>query len=302
MGRFGTRSKLWGPGAVVLALLVGATLPLALSTAAPAASLSAQPPVATCSPPSTTGPIPVSSVVTTTTTTSVGPPPACTPSLTANPSAQLADGQTITVTGSGFTPDTVVGMAECESGTSGEAGCDLSTVQEVFSDNTGSFSTPYTVTRMLALEGTSIDCALTPCLIGAADVSDYSVEASASIGFNPNIPPQVTGTVSATDKVNTSTGTAFITGTVKCVEPTTVEVDVDLAQIYHRRFNFTNEGYTEVNCNGHKKGTQWRVAIPPGIGLFGVGKATAEVELSFEIGDSYRQSDFNGSLVLQAKK
>jgi hypothetical protein len=316
MGRFGRSSKLWGPGGVVLAVVAGAALPIILTSAGPAASLAAQSPVATCSPPSTTPPTtigiakaPVGTVVpvTTTTTTGVTVPPLCTPSLTANPSAELADGQTITVTGSGFTPNSLIGMAECESNATSPANCDLSTVQEVESDGTGSFSTPYTVSRLFTVyndatgTSTTIDCALTPCLLGAADVSDYSVDAAAAIGFNPNLPLQLTGTVSTTGKVNTKTGVAYISGTVVCLQPTEVEVDVDLAQIYHRRFNFTSEGYTDVNCQARKKGTKWTVEVPPDLGLFGVGKATVQAELSAQIGNSYRDIDVPGNVVLQAK-
>jgi hypothetical protein len=303
----GNRSKLLGPIGVVLAIVVGGALPVALSAAAPASSLAAQPPVSTCSPPTITTPTPPTvppKVPVTTTTTGTVPvtvPPLCPPTLTAVPSAELADGQSITVTGTGFTPNEVVGMAECAAGALNPSECDLSTVDEVQTDSTGAFSIDYSVTRIIYVNDTNIDCALTPCLLGAADVSDYSVAASASIGFNPNIPPALTGAVSPTGKVNTTTGTAVITGTVTCTEPTLVEVDVELDQTWHR-FNFTDDGYTEVNCTAKKKGNKWSLSIPPGVGLFGVGKATVQVDLEGQIGESFRDYQFSANVVLQSKK
>jgi Neocarzinostatin family len=312
MGRFRNRSKLWGPAGVVLAIIVGGTLPIALSTAGPASSLSAQPPVATCSPPSgssvppTTPPIPVPTTptkqTTTTTTTAIVPPPLCVPTLTVIPSAELADGQTVVVNGTGFTPNDSVGMAECASSAVSPSNCDLSTVQFAQTDSTGAFSTDYTVTRDITANDTNIDCALTPCLLGAADLSDYSIDAAAAISFNPTIPPELTGTVSPTGTVNTTTGTAYITGTVACTEPILgVEVDVNLAQVYHHRWNFTSSGYSEVNCTATKKGTKWKVSVPPGFGLFGVGQATAQVDVSGEIGSGYRNVEFSGNVVLKSK-
>jgi hypothetical protein len=299
MGTIG-RSKLWGPAGVALAIVMGATLPFVLS-AAGAASLTAsrQPISAACAP--------AKGGVTTTTTTapvaSFSPP--CPPTLTATPSAELADGQFITVVGAGFTPNSEIGIAECQAGVLAISDCDVSEVQIVESDGTGSFSTAYSVTRIISLSNdvttTNVDCALTPCLLGAADISNYDVNATASIGFNPSIPPELSGTFAPTDTVNTTKGIAAIAGTVTCTQPTVVEVSVELQQVYHRRFNFTNYAYTTVNCKARKKANKWTVSVPPGDGYFGAGKATVQIDLSAEIGDSYRNFNLAGNVVLQAK-
>src|ERR1700684_4573479 len=92
------RSKFWGPAGVAIAIVMGTTLPFVFS-AAGAAPLTAsrQPMAAACvtPPPTTTPPVgtipPTGGVTTTTTTTPVSPP--CNPTLTATPSAELADGQ-----------------------------------------------------------------------------------------------------------------------------------------------------------------------------------------------------------------
>jgi hypothetical protein len=291
MGRLSSGSRLVGPLSVVVALAAGVLLPVVLSATGGAASLTAaHAPVASCSPPSDSA-APAASV-----------PPPCTPTLAVVPSAELADGQVVTVTGTNFTPNVLVGMAECEAvaGSNSPSDCDLSTASSVESDGAGDFSISYSVTRILNVNGANVDCAVTACLLGAADVSDYSVSASAALGFNPTIPPELTGTVSPTDQVNTKTGTAFIRGTVSCVAPAAIEIYVDLSQIYHRRFNFENENYGFVTCAGRKRATAWKVSVPPGIGLFGVGKATVEAQFSGTVNNSFRSYTTTTKVVLSA--
>jgi len=286
MGRMRTWSKLTGPfgaGAVVGATVVVVGLLGTVSAWSLASSASAQP----CEP------VPV------TTVSSV--PPSCAPTLSVVPSANLADGQAVTVTGTGFTPNDAVGMVECEAGATGPSDCDLSTLDETGTDDTGSFSVTYFVTRDISVGTTEIDCALSPCLLGAADVDNYSVAASAAIAFNPAIPPELSGTASPIDKVNTKTGVATITGTVSCAVPTLVYVNLELAQIYHRRWNFTGYGYGEANCTGKKRPSHWKLTVPPGFGLFGQGKASVQVDLNGEIGPIYRNVSFTSPVVLQPR-
>ncbi|HTT87061.1 MAG TPA: neocarzinostatin apoprotein domain-containing protein [Acidimicrobiales bacterium] len=217
-----------------------------------------------------------------------------------SPSTELADGQLVTVTGTGFTPNDSVGMAECKAvaGSTSESNCDLDTVDFAFTDASGDFTIGYNVTRILNVNGGNVDCAVSLCLLGAADESDYSVAASAALEFNPDIPPELSGTVSPTGGVNTKTGTAFLSGTVHCVAAAQVQVDVELSQIYHRRFNFTNEVYRFVNCKPRRKGTAWKVRVPPGDGLYGKGKATAVAQFSAPIGNSLRNYTATATVVL----
>jgi hypothetical protein len=227
----------------------------------------------------------------------------CTPpSLTASPSTQLVDGQQITVSGASYTPDALVGIVECRASATGPQDCDLSTLLETFADGSGSFTVTYGVSRILRLTtagkplGTeNYDCAVKSCVIGAADVSNFSVAAKTPpLTFKPHSPLALRGTLAATDLVTPKTGVADVSGTVTCTQPGTESLYVELQQIY-RRFNFTNEVYTTVNCTHH---ATWTVQVPPGIGLFGVGSATVTAEIQGQIGNSYRTIYLKRSVML----
>jgi hypothetical protein len=288
---------------VVVAIAAGATLPIVLSSVAGAHSSfsPSQKPVAACSPPGITG----------TTAPGTTPPKAkhppvtvCTPALSATPDTGLADGQTITVTGTGFSANTGIGMVECEPGAIGPDQCDLSTLLELTSDGSGDFTTPYTVARILNVsngDGTStqIDCATAACMIGAADISDYSVAAGTPLSFNPSLPLELTGTLNHKGTVRPRAGVATISGTVTCATPTTVDVDVELTQFY-KRFVFNSQGESVVLCG--PTAATWTVAIPPGNGLYGVGKSMADVYLEAEFGTSYRDVEISGNVKLAKGK
>jgi hypothetical protein len=226
--------------------------------------------------------------------------------LTAKPDKGLADGQSILVTGADFTPSSGVGIVECERGATGPEQCDLSTLYEVQSNGSGSFTTPYTVSRIINISGgiekaaarqKTIDCAVSPCILGAADISDYAIAGKTPLSFNVRSPLALTGTVAATDSVVPHTGVAHISGTATCLHSAgAAQVSVYLQQIY-KRFNFTNSGYKGFRCVGH---TTWTVTVPPGIGLFAPGKARVRAEISTEIGTSYRTITIARGVVLQA--
>jgi hypothetical protein len=221
--------------------------------------------------------------------------------LTASPDTKLADAHSIIVTGAGFSPNTQISIAECKAGATGQAGCDLSTVLYTASNGSGSFTAPYSVSRILTTtdaEGLSesTDCALDPSILGAADTANLAVAAVTGIKFNPKIPPVFRYTVASTDKVNTSTGVADIAGTFTCRRPLSIQIYVDLDQ--HRgRFNTENEGFDLVNCTGHKK---WTVAVAPGFALFGAGKATVDVSLSTRIVNSFRNINVSTKIDLES--
>jgi hypothetical protein len=226
--------------------------------------------------------------------------------VTATPDKNLADGQSILVTGGDFTPSNGVGIVECERGATGPAQCDLSTLDEVQSDSSGSFTTLYTVSRIIDISGgvekaeprgRTIDCAVSPCILGAADITDYAIAAKTPLAFNVRSPLALTGTAAAIDTVVPHTGVAHISGTATCLRSDGyAQVSVYLEQIYHR-FNFTNTGEKSFRCLGH---TSWTVTVPPGIGLFAPGKARVRVEISTEVGTSYRTITIARSVVLQA--
>ena len=208
------------------------------------------------------------------------------------------------MTGTGFSADAGIGMVECEPGAIGPDQCDLSTLLEVFSDGSGDFTTPYTVSRdphhpqPESGTTTQIDCAKAACMLGAADVADYSVAAATPLSFNPALPLELAGTLNHKGTVRPRAGIAEISGTVTCVTPTTVDVEVDLTQ-YYKRFVFFSYADTIVQCTTAP--TTWTVAVPPGNGLYGVGKSMADVYFDTEFGTTYRQVEISGNVVLAKK-
>lgn len=296
MGRLHSKKEVLGIVGVVIAITAGAALPVMLSAVAGAHTslTSDSAPVSSCSPPGISddsGPV-------------AGFSPPCTPVLSVNPDTNLADGQNVTVTGTGFSANTEIGMAECEPGADSESDCDLSNIAIVESDSSGDFSTTFNVARILNISddsenSTSIDCALAACELGAGDVSDISVSAFAPLSFNPKLPLELTGTIDKKGTVHPHTGVADISGTVTCLSSTTVQIDLQLTQFY-KRFVFTNEVYGTVPCSSTP--SSWTLPVPPGNGLYGVGKSEADVYFDAQIGTSYRQVEVTGKVSLKLGK
>ncbi len=113
-----------------------------------------------------------------------------TPMLTVTPSTGLANRETVTVAGSGFTPDTAVGWAECKAGGGGAADCDVQVYGTAQTDGTGAFSAPFVVHRILHTQNGIVDSAsaVDACWVGAAKLSDYGENANAFLDFDPSIP------------------------------------------------------------------------------------------------------------------
>ena len=103
------------------------------------------------------------------------------------PSANLVDGQVVTVSGSGFAPDAQASVFEC--GPVGEVDyCDQLTSQVVSTDSAGNFSLSYAVSRLVGIPcqlGQFIDCAgaSTICVIAAADSANPLSRSSFPITF-----------------------------------------------------------------------------------------------------------------------
>lgn len=113
----------------------------------------------------------------------------------ATPAVNLLDGQTISLTGTGFDPAVQVGMTECLSGAVGIDQCDLADIRYANTDNSGSFSTDFRVTRVIDVAGTLTDCAAPDaCVVGIEETTNHAVTATASISFEnlPMVPPAVT--------------------------------------------------------------------------------------------------------------
>jgi hypothetical protein len=294
MDRLRTKKEFLGVIGVVVAIAAGATLPIVLSATAGAHGTASPAPVAACSPPQDAANQPVAAFS----------PPICIPALTAVPSTGLGDGQTIAIGGTGFSANASIGVVECEPGATGPAGCDLSTLLYEFSDGNGSFTSPYTVSRIIEISQPNgnykdIDCAHKSCFLGAADVANFSVAAFTPLSFDPSIPLLLTGTLNHTGTANTKTGVAVISGTISCTHPLTADIYVDLTQFYGR-FVFRSEGEVLVSC---KSGTKnWTVKVPPGNGTYAAGASAADVQIQAETGTIYRDIEVKGPVHLSAVK
>src|SRR5262249_21581708 len=81
--------------------------------------------------------------------------------LVATPDTNLVDFQTITADGSGFTPNTSVGLVQCTAGATDPTNdCDLSFLQIPGTDENGDYSVPFTVERLINTSAGQIDCAV----------------------------------------------------------------------------------------------------------------------------------------------
>jgi hypothetical protein len=92
--------------------------------------------------------------------------------LTATPSTDLLDQQIIAVTASGLKARASYALIECQAGATDPTDCGLSDLVFATTDGAGSFSTPYTASRFLVLDGSgaTIDCAVQSCVLVAGSM------------------------------------------------------------------------------------------------------------------------------------
>jgi len=122
------------------------------------------------------------------------PPVAADIVVTVDPATNLADGQPVTVSGTGFAPNASVGTAQCSRASIGSHStedCDLSTSRTGSADSDGNASFTLRVKRTITTSHETVDCASAAdaCLIGMADLSDFSTSSGMVITFDPNAPP-----------------------------------------------------------------------------------------------------------------
>jgi hypothetical protein len=97
----------------------------------------------------------------------------------ARPKSDLRGGQTIMVTGEGFTPHARVGIAQCRNNaTDGQDDCDLSTTTFARADATGSFAAAFVVRGRMNTANGPVNCKASPktCAVGGANVDDIMGE------------------------------------------------------------------------------------------------------------------------------
>jgi hypothetical protein len=228
------------------------------------------------------------------------------PSVQAVPSTNVADGQLITVSGTGFSPSATIAVIECQTGATSESGCDLSTYETINASTTGSFSTPFIASRYLHVSNPTpitVDCSVAAaCILAAANFSNYSEAASTPLTFDPSArpPPSLVfgAMLSPTGTVDHKTGVATVSGTVTCNRPVFASVDGQLNQIYHR-FIFTSYFSLNVLCTGS---TPWNAVVQPTNGLFGKGAASVSAYASGFVDGTGNQVELSGPITLQFAK
>ena len=207
------------------------------------------------------------------------PASAAVPTVSATPNTNLADGQVVSVSASGFAANTEMAVVECPTTVISPSTCDLATVVFTVTDATGAYTDfQFTVSRILT-DGT--DCALNGgCYIGTQDSGATGPTASTLVTFDPNIPPlpklEVHVRFDKTPKVNDK-GVVAIRGTVACKNRATfVDIGVDLRQLVGRAI-FESFGFTSVACGADTTGP-FRITVRPQNGLFGPGPAVLRFE------------------------
>ena len=194
-------------------------------------------------PSSTTAPTTDTTVgleTTTTTTPTPEPTPAAVAvpaaaSITVTPSTLLVQGDTVTVSGTGYPANALIGIIQCRVPSSSVADCNQSTLSYTNTNASGSFSTSFTPRRTLIVGGTPIDCSgVNACKIGAGSVAEQTISDDYPIQFDPSIPPPPPPTLSVTPSTNLLNGqTVAVTGTnypantmvalLECLDPPTTD-------------------------------------------------------------------------------
>ncbi len=223
-------------------------------------------------------------------TVAAASPASAQPMITVAPDTDLVDFQTVTVSGSGFPAEITLGIAMCTAGPLSIDDCDLSTSDFAESDATGAFTTEYAVERLIETPAAGpVDCAVAPgCILGVANIADFSQNATAPLVFDPSVPPlprlEIGVTIDPVGGVTPSTGAATVSGTVTCSSPAQVFVDISASQ-RAGRVNVLGFGFTEVACDGE---ATWTANLAPFNGRFVGGKLDVD---AFAFGFDDQQDD-----------
>jgi hypothetical protein len=140
------------------------------------------------------------------------------PSITVSPSTGLHNGQTVTVSGSGFTKNGSVYIVECVKGATKEGQCsftfsDLSTVVVAKADASGNMHSPSPV---LKTSFKTVDCTKTPCEIAAHQTLSTALSATNTavheISFGAAAHPSTSQSAPATSAHPTGSATSTAAG------------------------------------------------------------------------------------------
>lgn len=197
------------------------------------------------------------------------------------PSTDLIDRQTVTVTAEGFDPLTSFGAAQCDPSLGPGAGleaCDLSTARTTTTDADGRVQLDMPVRRIITVQGRVVDCALEPCILGAATISGTTpIEvATTPISFDPEVPPVAPLVIEVTVHGLTD---SVITGTITCNREAEAFLDAYLRQQKgtHAAIAY---GYSEEPLACDTSPTEWAVSLVNGSGRLTGGQADYEAYAS----------------------
>jgi hypothetical protein len=220
-------------------------------------------------------------------------------SITVEPSTGLVDLQTVAVSGTGFLPNTYFGAAQCDAATLPNAGitaCDLSTSRTTYTDGGGNVHVDMRVRRIIVVNGGEVDCALAPCVIGAATLDGTTPIEGTSfpIAFDPSVPAVPRLSVDLTvDDVSASS----LSGTVTCNRDAEVFTDsfVEQQKGGHTSYAY---GFTDQPVACSTTPTQWTTPLTGGSGALAGGPATYDVSASAYDGVEEAYASVSGEVVL----
>jgi hypothetical protein len=217
-------------------------------------------------------------------------------SIVVSPSTDLLDGQTVEVSGTGFTANTFLGIAMCEPAPSSTLDCDLSPLGTVTTDGEGSFTTTFSVRRIMSTSNGNIDCADAPgtCVVVVGE-TDFTQIATFPLSFDPEgpfIPPlDMTFVLDPRAVIDRRTGIVTLTATVTCSRPTTAFVSGELLQIVRED---VAEGFMDGSapCDEQARAVILR-AKSTGVAEFKQGKAIARGSAFASEGGDFVQRQFS---------
>ena len=110
--------------------------------------------------------------------------------VTVTPDTDLVNGQTVTVAGTGYSPNRQIVIVQCLELATSAADCDTERYKYVPTDGTGAFSTTWEVRRIAHTANGIVDCGDAPgtCRVIAANPSDTSESTFVAISFDPSVP------------------------------------------------------------------------------------------------------------------
>ncbi len=116
-------------------------------------------------------------------------PPAPSPPVVVTPTTRLTNGQTVTVAGSEFTPNALIGIAMCRAGTTFSLlDCEITNPTWFPNDAHGAFTRSYDVRAKITTGNGRVDCTVAPgtCALGVVNINDYSEFTLVPVSFKPD--------------------------------------------------------------------------------------------------------------------